>query len=147
MKNFFSKSLLILLWILLSTEVFAGCDGWFQFWDCEVKPPYCTGSECSLSGWVEVTWQVVSDLISHKTLTEYAQDFVVYFLSFVTLISVIYIMYAGFRVLTGAGDEEQLKKAKSTILYVCIGIIIIWLAYTIVSWAIQLAIDPNGFQK
>lgn len=39
--------------------------------------------------------------------------------------------------MTGAGDEEKLKKAKKIILYVFIGIAIMWLAYAIVNWFIS----------
>lgn len=38
--------------------------------------------------------------------------------------------------MTGAGDEEKSKKAKNIILYVIVGIVIMWLAYAIVNWTI-----------
>jgi PKD repeat protein len=51
----------------------------------------------------------------------------------VTLIAVIYIIYAGFQIMTGGGDEEKMKKSRNTILYVFIGIVIMWLAYALVT--------------
>ena len=63
--------------------------------------------------------------MSKKTFSQFAQDIVVYLLSFVTIIAVIYIIYAGFQVLIGAGDEEKLKKAKNIILYILVGFIIL----------------------
>jgi hypothetical protein len=40
-------------------------------------------------------------------------------------------MYAGFLVLTGGGDEEKSEKAKKTITYAIIGILIIVFSYVI----------------
>ena len=56
------------------------------------------------------------------------------FLTFVTVIAVLYVIYAGFQVMTAGGDEEKLKKGKTIIIQVVIGIAIMWLAYSIVSW-------------
>lgn len=41
------------------------------------------------------------------------------------------IIYAGFLVLTGGGDEEKSEKAKKTIIYAIIGILIILFSYVI----------------
>ncbi len=76
--------------------------------------------------------------LTNKPLSEYAQDVVLYFLSFISIIAVIYIIYAGFQILIGGGDEEKMKKAKNIILYVIVGIIIMWLAYSIVEWIMKL---------
>lgn len=65
-------------------------------------------------------------------------------MSFISIIGVLYIIYAGFQVMIGAGDEEKMKKAKNIILYVVIGIIIMWLAYSIVKWAIDLVSPRTG---
>jgi hypothetical protein len=47
------------------------------------------------------------------------------------LVCVILIIYAGWLVLISAGDEEKLKKAKSTILYVFIGFIVLVASHAI----------------
>jgi Type IV secretion system pilin len=49
--------------------------------------------------------------------------------SFVWIVVVIMILYAGFIVFTSAGDEEKLKKAKRIILYVAI-----WMFVLVVNW-------------
>jgi Type IV secretion system pilin len=66
-------------------------------------------------------------------LVVYVQDVVKYLLGFITIIAIVYVIYAGFQLMIGAGDEEKSKKAKNTILYVIVGIVIMWLAYTIVN--------------
>jgi len=58
-------------------------------------------------------------------------------LSFVTIIAVIYVLWAGFKILTGGGDDGKLKEGKSIIIQVVIGIIIMWLAYPIVKWVLS----------
>ncbi|MDD5197962.1 MAG: hypothetical protein PHN60_03840 [Candidatus Gracilibacteria bacterium] len=54
-----------------------------------------------------------------------------YFNGFIGLITVILIIYAGFLVLTGAGDDEKLKKAKSIIKYALIGIFLLVTSYVL----------------
>lgn len=41
------------------------------------------------------------------------------------------IMYAGFLILTGGGDEEKNDKAKKTIAYALIGVVILLFSYVI----------------
>jgi hypothetical protein len=64
-------------------------------------------------------------------------------MGFVSLIAVLYIIYAGFQLMTGAGDEEKMKKTRSIITYVILGILIMWLAYPIVRWTINLVTRPG----
>jgi type IV secretory pathway VirB2 component (pilin) len=132
-----------ILFILISSlslsipHVSAGCDGWFDF-GCEVKPPYCTDGKCSLKQWVDDVGWVVNDLITDVPLSEYAQDIVIYLMTFISIIAVLYIIYAGFQILIGAGDEEKMKKAKNIVLYVTLGIILMWLSYSIVQWILSV---------
>lgn len=48
-----------------------------------------------------------------------------YLNGFLALLSVILIIYAGWLVLISAGDEEKLKKAKGTIIYIALGLILL----------------------
>jgi type IV secretory pathway VirB2 component (pilin) len=95
--------------------------------------PYCLGNECTLSGGLNAAKTASAGLFTTKSISTYAVDIVQYFLGFVTLIAVIYIIYAGFQIMTGGGDEEKMKKSRNTILYVFIGIVIMWLAYALVT--------------
>lgn len=54
-------------------------------------------------------------------------------LGFVGLIAVILFIYYGFLFLTAAGKDEQIKNAKKGMMYSIMGIVIILLAYSIVS--------------
>jgi len=80
----------------------------------------------------------LDDIETERTLSEYVQDVVVYILTFISIVAVLYIIYAGFMILISNGDEEKVKKSKQTIIYVALGIIIIWLAWSIVTFILMV---------
>jgi uncharacterized membrane protein len=51
-------------------------------------------------------------------------------------ISVLVIIIGGFRYVTSMGDAKNIESAKNTILYAVIGLIVAFLAYAIVNFAI-----------
>jgi len=57
-----------------------------------------------------------------------------YFLGLLGLIAVAFLIYAGVLMVTAGGAEEQVTKAKKIIMYAVIGIVIILLSYTIVTF-------------
>lgn len=63
-------------------------------------------------------------------------DLIASFLGFVTLIAVVYCLWAGFQILTAGGDEEKVKTGRKIIIQVIIGIVVMWLAYSIVNMVI-----------
>jgi hypothetical protein len=56
--------------------------------------------------------------------------------SFVWIIVILMIIYAWFTVLTWAWDEEKLKRAKTSILYIAIWILILIINYLILTFFI-----------
>lgn len=56
---------------------------------------------------------------------------IVFLNGFIALVVIIMVMYAGFLVLTGAWDEEKNDKAKKTISYALIGVVILIFSYVI----------------
>lgn len=137
LKNLFISILFALaLWIPSS---YAG----FCFWSdsaCKTgEIQYCANGSCTLSGGISVVDAASKWLFTKKSISQYTQDVITYLLSFITLIGVIYVIYAGFQVMTGAGDDEKMKKARQIIIYVLVGIIIMWLAYAIVDLIIKAA--------
>lgn len=65
-----------------------------------------------------------------------------FFLGFLTLIAMIALIYAGFLYVTAGGNDEQVNKAKKTVIWVVMGIIIILLAYALVNTLITTG--PKG---
>lgn len=55
-------------------------------------------------------------------------------LDFILLIAVIYVVIAGIRLIVSGGDEGQKDKAKQTIIYVIVGIIVVLFARVIVTF-------------
>lgn len=58
-------------------------------------------------------------------------------LSYVALLAVIMVIIAGIRLVASQGEEEQKEKARKTVLYVVIGLIVILLAKGIVTLALS----------
>ncbi len=66
---------------------------------------------------------------------------VVNFLSFVVgALSVIMVIYGGFRYVTSGGDSGKVSGAKNTIVYALIGLLIVVLAQVIVKFVLEKAI-------
>lgn len=64
--------------------------------------------------------------------------------AFAGVIAVIMIMVAGLRMVTSAGNEEGVKKAKGTIIYAVVGLVIVAVAQIIVHFVISNAtLDSN----
>lgn len=57
-----------------------------------------------------------------------------YFLGFLGIVAVAFLIYGGVLMVTSAGNEEGVGKAKKIITYAVIGIVIIMLSYTIVTF-------------
>lgn len=53
------------------------------------------------------------------------------------LIAVAFLVFAGFRYITSAGNEDQAEAAKKTIINAIIGIVVIILSYSIVTVVIN----------
>ena len=73
-----------------------------------------------LMGEKKLEWSI---LIFGKILT--------YLNGFIFLLSVILVIYAGWLVLISWGDEEKLKKAKQTVIYILVGIVILVASHAI----------------
>ena len=131
----------LFVWILIFISGFIpvwaeGGINWVFIWD-GVDMPY-GDSDHGLQQWVDLVKTSVKDVNTEGTFSDSIQNIVKYILWFVTLIAVIYIIYAGFRIMMSSGVEEVIKKSKSTIMYVIIGILVTWFAWTIANFAVTL---------
>ncbi|MFH0838013.1 MAG: pilin [Patescibacteria group bacterium] len=57
-----------------------------------------------------------------------------YFLGILGLIAVAFLIYAGILMVTAGGNDEQIGKARKIITYAVVGIVIILLSWTIVTF-------------
>lgn len=60
-----------------------------------------------------------------------------YFLGLLGLVAVAFLIYAGVLMVTAGGNDEQVTKARKVIMYAVVGIVIILLSYTIVTFVTQ----------
>lgn len=65
-------------------------------------------------------------------------------IGFIGIVAVVVIVIGGINYMTSAGDTEKVKKARNTILYAGIGLIICALAFAIVNFVIGNIIYQNS---
>lgn len=65
-------------------------------------------------------------------------------LSFMALVAVVFIVIAGIRLVISQGEEAEKDKAKKTIFYVIIGLVVILLAQAIVRFLASFVEDVNS---
>lgn len=94
--------------------------------------PGCSGTQC-FSAPPE---NLIPDPLRETDIRVQVIKIINYFLSFLGLICVIMIIYAGFLLIFSLGSDETISKAKTIITYVAIGIIVILLSYVIVNFLI-----------
>ena len=99
--------------------------------------PYCKSWDCWVDEWIDAV-KGINELAKSTDAATYVTGVVKYLIWFVYLIAVILIIYAWFNILTGVWDEEKAKKSKTMILYVVIWILLIFLAWPIVDFIMNM---------
>lgn len=103
---------------------------------------YCNSNDpasakyCSLDRGTQVVSGNINNIVKDRPFSVWIQDVIAYLLVFLGIVGVAYIIYAGFNVLTAGGNDDKLKKSKATILHVFIGLLLIFLAFSIVRFII-----------
>ncbi len=59
-------------------------------------------------------------------------------------VSVLMIIYGGFKYITSGGSDDGTKAAKNTILYALVGLVIVLISQTIVKFVFSKALQLNG---
>lgn len=128
MKNKFIKSILIIFMGLLSIGVFlpphAFADGTNICTDGDVSKEVKKANGCpgyNNDGDIKTTIETILKSIILVS----------------GLVAVVFIVIGGFQYMTSAGDPGKTKKAKDTILYAAIGLIVCVLAFAIVNFVIH----------
>lgn len=67
-----------------------------------------------------------------------------WFIAMAGIVSVIFVVYGGISYITSSGDPTKLKKAKDSILYALVGLIIVALAETITIFVSDKILDASG---
>lgn len=82
--------------------------------------------------------------ITTKTPAEFVGDIIGYALSFIGVVFFILMIYGGLRWMTARGNSEIVERAKNIIETAFIGIIIIFLAYTVTNFVINKLVQSGG---
>ena len=61
------------------------------------------------------------------------QNFIAFLFFTVIILGLFYILFSGFQWLTSGGDEEKIKKARTSIMYTLVGITIVFLSFLVVN--------------
>jgi uncharacterized membrane protein len=94
-----------------------------------------SGAAAAANGNVDCTSTNLTN--SQKDITTLAQQVVQIFSIVVGAISIIMIIYGGFRYITSGGDSNRVGSAKNTLIYAIIGLIIVALAQLIVHFVLS----------
>lgn len=81
---------------------------------------------------------------TEKDLGDSLQGIVNGIIVFLGVVAVIVIVIGGVSYMTSSGDAGKLQKAKNTILYACIGLVICVLAFGIVNLTISIVSGDNS---
>jgi uncharacterized BrkB/YihY/UPF0761 family membrane protein len=65
-------------------------------------------------------------------------DLINFVLTFVGIIAVAFIIYAGFLMLTAGGNEEQIENGKKIIIWASVGILVILFSWVIIAFVVDL---------
>ena len=76
----------------------------------------------------------ISGLSTGTDIKTIIADILVKILDFILIIAVVYVVVAGIRLIVSGGDEGEKDKAKTTIIYVIVGIIVVLFARVIVTF-------------
>jgi hypothetical protein len=89
--------------------------------------------------------QIDQDLVGTGNSLEVAiQNGIAWFTGFLYIIAVCYGLYGGFLMMTAGGAEEKVKKGRTILIQVGIGLLVIFLASSIVSWILSLLASTNN---
>ena len=58
-------------------------------------------------------------------------------LMLVSAVAILFIIVGGFQFILSAGDKERAKRARNTIIYSIIGLVVVFLSYVIIAFVIK----------
>lgn len=86
-------------------------------------------------------WQIQLPPINEELPGDAIAAIIAWAIWFTAVLTVLAITWAGIQMVLAIGDEEKMKKARHTMIYAFIGLIIAWLAYAIVNFVTKLKLD------
>ncbi|MGE4443874.1 MAG: hypothetical protein AB7E37_02700 [Candidatus Altimarinota bacterium] len=78
--------------------------------------------------------------LENRPLSEAVQYYVNFLMTFLYLIAVLYALWGGFLILTAGGEDDKVTKGKTILIQGGLGLLVIWLAGTIVKWILSVLV-------
>jgi len=100
------------------------------------------GASSASGGTVDCT----PSTVSNQSIENIARDIVTIFSIVVGAVSVIMIIYGGFRYITSGGDSGRVGNAKNTLIYAVIGLVVVALAQLIVQFVLNKSANISAGQ-
>jgi cytochrome bd-type quinol oxidase subunit 2 len=97
----------------------------------------------SAQGWNITNGQAGTNLAS-RTIGSQLNIILLWLLAIVAVLAVIGFVVAGVLYITAAGDEDQVEKAKKTMMYSIIGLIVALIGYIVVNSIGQIFVTGSG---
>ena len=85
-----------------------------------------------------------TDNNGESAIKSVAQKIIDAFSVIVGAVSVVMIIYGGFRYITSGGDSGKVGNAKNTLIYAIVGLVIVALAQIIVHYVINVSSSQSG---
>lgn len=63
---------------------------------------------------------------------------------FLAILAVCYGLYGGFLMLTAGGEEDKVKRGRTILIQVALGLVVIFLANSIVQFVLSRILTPNA---
>ena len=101
-----------------------------------VTPVYADDVFCDQEGLSATVKESMGCSSTEAALPETIKNILNFVVGVGGLVAVIYVVIGGYGYMTSQGDSAKLQKAKSTILYAVIGLVICSLAFVIVNFAL-----------
>ncbi len=95
------------------------------------------GIPCSDTGFNSPSPEEVPDKINEPSFRVQVMKLVNYFLTFLGLLAVVALIYAGILMVADFGSEENAGKAKNIIMWAGAGLIIVLISYAFVNWILD----------
>lgn len=83
-------------------------------------------------------WDKVTDPLkwSNNSADSAVQTLIGNAIAFLYLVAVVFGLWGWFNILTAWGNDDKVKKWKTIIIQALIGLVVIWLASSVVSWVV-----------
>ncbi|NCP77011.1 hypothetical protein GW819_03830 [Candidatus Gracilibacteria bacterium] len=89
------------------------------------------GVQANVSGSANTADKTIQNLVSNAMV-------------FLGIIAVLYGIYGGFLILTAGGEDDKVKKGKTILIQVAIGLVVIFLANSIVQMVLSKVLTPGA---